>query len=360
MWVDGGIYYVLYAGKKLYDDNPSASVNCSVPNKNTSVEGNDEVKFHYKMNASDESQDLLFTTAHITKDGTKKGITFYHMLTAIRFQDGYMDTNSSINHITGVQFSNLMLEGDCSFKVDPEKFEPVVTSGKADVAWDVSGSTCGTGYRNTFNADEGTNDNGRWTSPNSKYMWVIPQTSTSSNEIKMTVYYRFGDEDQTREKTVSIPSSMQWKAGELHTFTINPVNVEPLVEMKENTSGKCTAAITNMGNYPVYMRAAIIPTWTDNEGYDNYVTWEETLTVNNKWVLKDDGFYYYNQVVDHQQSLNLLEEYEIPTAPNSGAKLQITVVAQSVKAIEMNDESGNPVETKFTTIGWKNPIPTTN
>ena len=189
--------------------------------------------------------------------------------------------------------------------------------------------------------------------------WLIPQTMTS--DIKLVITYTFGkdgENDITRTETLEFgrilaEKDVEWHAGELHTYTIrvDEVNVKiadyvsisgpvavPVEGAEEGEtldsyagSTKTNVVITNTGNTDVYIRAALIGQWLDEEsddpvfGYTDFTSgdfrsvdsWYQDqfgtsaqhdqgefvglvgydLSSSDYWEKHTDGYYYYKYVV---------------------------------------------------------------
>lgn len=355
-WIDGGIYYVLYACK----GNEGTTVSgLSVPAFSNPSSDNGTVSFTYTMpgeTSADSHQDLLFTTKHVKKTdaGTAQSITFYHMLTALRFADGYRGEGVSANTITSVTMKGLYNQGSCTFQANPDYGDnengiKKTTTFSTDKLYQI-------GWTN----QSGTSLDFQLTSTDQD-LWVVPQAVGSDHSMTLEVTYHIG-KGSDKTKTITFPSGTVWKAGERHTFSINPVNVVPSVTVSgPATNGLYTATITNTGNYPVYLRAAIVPTWTDVSGNVINVPWEGNITLDNTtqtdWEYDTDGYYYkktYLEKVGLSTPANSCTLSFTPTASStpSGATLKVNVAVQSVASKDMKEDNTASAD-KFTAIGWK-------
>ena len=345
-WVDDGIYYVLYAG------NGVSGLSNVAYSKTSDTDGT--VTFNYTMpneSSASSHEDLLFTTKHIKKAqaGTAQPITFYHMLTALRFKDGYKGDGESVNTFTSVTLKGLYNQGTCSFKANPD--------------YNVNGN--GIKKSETFSSDNlyqvnwsnqsNTSQNYELTAA-SQNLWVVPQSVATGHSMTMEVKYKFGNGSE-HTKEITFPAGTVWNAGERHTFSINPVNVVPAVNLTES-SGQYTATITNTGNYPVYMRAVIVPTWTDGNGNVINVPWEGNITFSNSdWVYDNtDGYYYKKTYLEkvgtaNNGNISTLVFKPTPSTMLTGATLKVNVAVQSVASKDMKD-GDTASDTKFSAISW--------
>lgn len=103
---------------------------------------------------------------------------------------------------------------------------------------------------------------------------------------------------------------------------------DPPDELLPNTSFHKDVKIKNMGESPCYIRVKVKFTDMDIGKYC-------TLDINKKWVLKDDGYYYYPDLVDSEEiTESLFTTVEIGDAPEEAIKdFDIIVYAESVQII---------------------------
>lgn len=100
-------------------------------------------------------------------------------------------------------------------------------------------------------------------------------------------------------------------------------------------------------DYPVYVRAAIVITWQNEEGtvyFSKPETADYTLVLNKTyWEKKSDGFYYYSEPVESGGKTPILiyECKQINPAPAEGYTLSVEIIAQTVQAVGSTDEN-NP------------------
>ena len=345
-WIDDGIYYVLYAGNAGKDLSGLSNIAYTTPSSDGGT-----VSFSYAMpsaSSADSHQDLLFTTKHIKKAqaGTAQPITFYHMLTALRFKDGYKGEGTSVNTFTSVTLKGLYNQGTCTFQADPDfKSDEGIKKSETFSSDNL--------YQVNWSNQSNTSQNYELTSA-SQNLWVIPQSVTDGHSMTMEVKYKFGTEGSVHKKDITFPAGTVWKAGERHTFSINPVNVVPAVTVSKSTTvtGQYTATITNTGNYPVYMRAVIVPTWTDGNGNVINVPWEGTITwggtTTSDWYDPVDNTFVYKSIVQALRTTqDLVFKLNTSSTPSvEGEKLRVDVAVQSVASNELN--ATNPLQS----IGW--------
>ena len=251
-------------------------------------------------------------------------------------------------------------------------------------------------YPQSFSAAGNKNNLG--SSDGSQIFWLIPQTFAATSEVKLRIAYTYGN--NSGEWTIDFGSvlgqkGVEWKAGELRTYTIKvdevnvkiedkvtisgptPVDVEGSTEKLDSYEGstKTDVWIQNTGNTDVYIRAALIGQWIDDEsgdpvfGYTDFTSgdfkfvasWYQDQFVGEKpqkqgkftglpgknWTLKSDGYYYYSEPVapgkiigtapedatnkDDYLGNPLFTEYKVGTAPGAavaGRVMQIHFVLE--------------------------------
>lgn len=352
---DDGMVFILYASHQTsgidnIDYHPSA-------------EGNSQITFDFTSpSAAGDMQDVLFTATTMKPGGQKtKSIHFDHTLTAIQFKDGYKDAVSP-NIFIDVEFKNLKTKGSCTMSVNPENEQPLADNG---ITW--SSVNTPTTYSMTFSGSS-TSEGEKWQSADAQTLWVIPQSADAGSPITMTIKYKFGTDGDEREATITLDPS-NWKAGERHVFSINPVSSKPAVTVTKSDDNKFGATVQNNGNYAVYMRAAIVPYWSDGtSGSYLNVPWSDDTNLDAKlykvnenfcWVKGNDGFYYYKGNVDgvgtgKAKNMNnpipILIDYVQPTAPKTGAELIMDVAVQTIVASEITSAAA------LTALGWENHV----
>ncbi len=126
-----------------------------------------------------------------------------------------------------------------------------------------------------------------------------------------------------------------------NTFTASTsgitVNEEFNNEVKENVN------VTNNSSYPVYVRATYVAYWvsdTDDSVLLEVPVISGTLHINHgtsetagePWIKKDDGYCYYNKIVQPgEKTSNFIDEIA-PSVVKPGYHLVIDVIAESVQA----------------------------
>lgn len=331
-----------------------------------------------------EQQDILFAYRSMTKDEhmgflpNGAPVLFQHALTAVKFAIGNDDDDISGNNIaiTEVIFNGLVNTGTCEISPSAETnyTDNKTTYSSAGVtSWPTKTATAnntissGT-YSGTQTYTSGSNNkfgDSWYSAGNEKNLndadgtqtfWLIPQTV--STDVTLTIKYTFAG--TPGEWTIAFgevlaAKSVEWKAGELRTYTIKVddvnVKIEDTVTVgqgqtttytddKGNThtiygGTKNGIKITNTGNTDAFMRVAITGQWVDADGapvfsftdytvqdiiqeiaswYDDqfgagngyfgvfdglvgYTKNGKTGAGNEGWVKGKDGYYYYTTKV---------------------------------------------------------------
>ena len=114
------------------------------------------------------------------------------------------------------------------------------------------------------------------------------------------------------------------------------------VQISENLDGgsKSDIRLTNLGNIPVFVRAAVIANWVDPQG--NVIAAPVSLpsSLGSNWHLYE-GYYYYSKTLApagegsrvYTTALfqKAIKEADM-TKPSADAHLQVTVLAESIQA----------------------------
>ena len=387
---------------------------------------------------------------------------FNHALTGVKFAIGNTAEDIAANEIaiTEVIFNGLYDKGTCTIKpVSENNYRDntgnyssssdgvVVWTGKeATTVSTVTGYSSGTfsttlqNYATSTKDDKGNTVLGHFTKngnyPDSfaeagatnnlndadatKTFWFIPQSlsrtaaqGTEGEEgyvagetpVTLTVKYTYRNEPGTWVIDFgTILSNIEWKAGELRTYTLRIADVNVKIEDRVNmadtyedwqtatNSYKDNVVITNTGNTPAFIRASIIGQWIDSEGrpvfaftdyqavepiknvpswyqdqfgsspkynfgyfsglvgYDATSKWpdEATKYSGSHWHKGTDGYYYYDQAVPVEESTEepLFEKYVMKLVPDIrvvNVPQEVTFVLEvATQAISANKTNGQP------------------
>lgn len=275
---------------------PAATIDAQGSNFDYKANGNIEFDYESPATAS-EQKDILFTSRSLSKEEytpkTGAPLLFHHALTGVKFrvknsddeiedmdivitkvefdgfqtsghctivpdkEDNYKDNTSNYSSATAVTWSTTELEGKTSINIS-EEFDGMI---------DYSSET--TSLPDHFYAKDG--DNNLNDASASKTFWIIPQKLTTGKTI--TIHFEMnGIKEQYFVLDVDkLKSDVEWKAGQLRTYTfkLNEVNVkiDDTVTIKgdENdaysASVKNNVTITNTGNTDAFIRAAVVGQW---------------------------------------------------------------------------------------------------
>ena len=118
-----------------------------------------------------------------------------------------------------------------------------------------------------------------------------------------------------------------------NTFTPSEVGTSITEQVSEKSMDRVT--ITNTGDIPAYIRAAIVVNWLDKDGNVCAATPEDaqyTLTAPHEdgWLKIGDYYYYTKPVAAGRETSSLLTATEI-SAPD-GYHLQVTILAEAIQA----------------------------
>ncbi len=119
-----------------------------------------------------------------------------------------------------------------------------------------------------------------------------------------------------------------------NTFTASTSGIT--VNEDFNNEVKKNVNVTNNSSYPVYVRATYVAYWvsdTDGSVLPEIAGVQGIINSSNKWVLKEDGYYYYNEILaPNATTENLIDEIAVPAAKPDGYTYVVDVIAESVQA----------------------------
>ncbi len=331
LWEKEGLYFFLRTGDQT---------GVGTPSYNTSTGA---ITFHYdgsSFTKAADQNDILFTSRSVKTEeeynmliDTQNGIPvfFHHVLTGVKFAIANEETDVKINSVV---FKGLYDSGDCV--VTPKKENDTYTnevgddgpvySSAAQSIWAATGlaasnasKTTGVSsdsYGDPIDFDEGPfaasfyaagNKNNLNKSDASQTFWFIPQALARTSDetpVTLTINYSIAGESDSWDLDLSdILSSITWKAGELRTYTIkiDDVNVRIEDNVTAGTNGivgstKDAVKITNTGNTDVFIRAAIVGQWLDEEDRPVFGFTDE---INQLYLVES---WYEDQFVNHTGS----------------------------------------------------------
>lgn len=423
------------------------------------------ISFDYTSPANAQAmQDILFSYRTLSENDYKTigksgaPVLFNHALTAVKFRIGNSDEDIAENSIkiTEVIFKGLYDTGTCTvtpYNEGDYVDNTTLYSSSIDgvVVWNSSASSTSTstGYssgtfgelvefaasgetgsfdsKGNYPADFATSGTKNLNDADAtQTFWFIPQSlsrTTSETPVTITVKYTYGTDSEAKEWVIDFSDivternkDIEWKAGELRTYTLRVaevnVKIEDEVNIVEQTddvyegSTKSNITITNTGNTTAYIRAAIVGQWIrevkDESGNitDSYPvfgftdktnelyiveSWYEDQFVNethnhgvfsglpgykengsrndynlNDWQLCDDGYYYYILPVDPKGATKkLFESYTVGTRPNAQSAGVVYPDAQMHFELEIATQAVTAMGSDGLSIGdwkaaWKN------
>lgn len=121
-----------------------------------------------------------------------------------------------------------------------------------------------------------------------------------------------------------------------------PVDPDILEDFGDNVKENVSVSVGDTG-YSVYVRAAVVVTWQDENGNvygekplenaDYAMQFGET-----GWVKGEDGYWYFDRAVESGQATDILIKACRPLrgAPMAGYGLNVTILAQTVQAAGRN------------------------
>ena len=250
-----------------------------------------------------EQTDILFSHTSISKEDhagylpNGAPVLMYHALTGVKFRTGWANDTGTKTIITGVRWKGLKSGGTCTVDFS-ENASEVVT-------WTPDASSTSTIFSQTFaNPDyssaagvDGTvgyikdtenpannkfgdswyaaaNDKNLNDTEGSLTFWFVPQEITNNVTLEVTFLVKTKDTPDGKEEvthTINFgqelnkdrTSNVEWKAGQLRTYTLKPfhVDVDVYDTMDASKTIKSDLHITNTGNVDQYVRVYIIGNW---------------------------------------------------------------------------------------------------
>lgn len=443
---DGWRYYHHYGDKDPWPETGTVDFYLRIPSnisgatfdENSYATGAKTIFTYTSPTTAEEQEDILFTgvtldkAAHDAK-ASEGGypVTLYHALTAVKFAIANPEDEVENIQVNSISFTGLKNTGTCTVnpKAAGTATDPFVVWTGTDATStseqqgdetittpNVISQTFTAGELVEFNktnnpdfgdsffnpgdgtaAKPGTDKQNINTQTASKTFWLVPQAFAESNAILRISYTINGNAEYIDLNLGEVLASVEWKAGQLRTYTIRMdevnVKIEDTVTIKGNANNgyaesiKENVTITNTGNTKAFIRAAIVGQWLDylNRpvfGFTDKVnnlylveSWYEDQFVNkgrdqgefeglagydqsnpyNGWTLCTDGYYYYTTVVPsvaeveavtQAQTAALFTSYTVGTIPNTeiaGQQIdhkemhfELEIATQAVSAIKLD------------------------
>lgn len=268
------------------------------------------IQFDYESpTTAAEQKDILFTSRTLNKkqyleDYQSKGlgapVYFDHVLTGVKFRSGSDNDNQTKTIITGVKFENLYGTGTCVVNPEATGDTPKVTWSdwgnltdftedgftnpdyvKADGAensdgtvnyikgegtytfgdsWYAAGST-----GRPFNTKNVNKEDGSLT------FWFIPQAIPSNAKLTVSFVIKTPDtvDGVPFEHVIdlgTLQAGVEWKAGQLRTYTLDPKEVDITITDQMTEDTKSNLHVSNTGNVDEFIRMLVIGNWYDSDG----------------------------------------------------------------------------------------------
>lgn len=143
---------------------------------------------------------------------------------------------------------------------------------------------------------------------------------------------------------------LMWKSSEVSNGFNSARSIDPeIIETFENNVKSDVMIKVPQTGYSVYVRAAIVVTWKNEQGEVLSLTpvsgADYMLSIGDNWEEDtDDGFYYYKQTVGSGEvTENLINECKpLKNAPVDGYALDVQIIAQTIQAAGHTDDgNGN-------------------
>ncbi len=315
-----------------------------------------KISFSY-TSPSDVSvqQDILFGYRSVDKatyntylpDGLP--VLLNHALTGVKFAAG----NPEDVTITGITISDIYNSGTCDITPASETdYKDVVathsSAGAAEWTLGETKASFSVEYSNTLvEFKPSTEEGGGSFGSKGKYpdnfathggknnlndtdasqtFWFIPQSfaDTTSRNVVLTVSYTVPGSTETLTLNIDFGRELgrrnvEWKAGQLYTYTIriDEVNVKiedtviPGGQISDTdphgivSSIKKDVKITNTGNTDAFIRAAIVGQWVIDQDGERVIMFGFTDEINHLYEVES---WYEDQFVDHSGQHGVFEE----------------------------------------------------
>ena len=253
------------------------------------------------LSTAKDQDDLLFSQTTLTKSEHNSylpngaPVLMYHALTGVKFRSGSDNSGATKTIITKVKFTGLKGSGHCVIDGSSIVWTPSSTTAYtytqtftnpdySEEAW-VDGTIGNEGGTAWDSALDGTS----WTAAAADHnlnntkgeltFWFIPQEITDAVKLEVTFCVKTPDTSgatgggefthQIDLGKILAAQNVEWKAGQLRTYTLDPKDVD--VEIYDTMSGKSKTNlhVTNTGNVAEYVRMLVIGNWYGWESEDD-------------------------------------------------------------------------------------------
>ena len=155
---------------------------------------------------------------------------------------------------------------------------------------------------------------------------LIPQSLSAQ---PVTVTANITANGRTYNMTTTLNSGA-WQPGYVTTYSIdyNSISVANVQILgSSNTNTISNVSVRNTGTENIWIRAAIVANWVDDEGLIMSPCDISGVTASG-WTRQPDGFYYCNSQLQPGNQITLISTVTKPAPPISGLTLEFSVSAQ--------------------------------
>ena len=329
LWDKEGLYFFLKATPKGEDIQDISKLRYFPVASSDTLAGS--IAFHYNQSQTlkaENQQDILFTSRAVTdEDEYEKliskddgiNILFHHALTGVKFRVGNDNSGTTKTVIKKVEIIGLYDTGDCviSPETEDDEYKDISDyySSASAVKWsnhamnlvnysqefsnptytptsgaeNKDGTVSETDYQNNGTYTFGTSwysaaaDNNLNNADGSLTFWFIPQAfmenyAARNVTLRVTFCVKTPDTPDGTEIVHTISNfgktladaGVEWKAGELRTYTLKPTDVD--VDIFDTMDGwvKSGLHVTNTGNVDEYVRMLLLGNWYGWENEADY------------------------------------------------------------------------------------------
>ena len=253
-----------------------------------------KITFNYSSQQNGAlQQDIVFSHTQISKndhDGYLPNgapVLMYHALTGVKFRSGSANGGPTKTIITKVVLSGLNDTGKGTFDPSTKTVtwpagDQSMSLGSFSLTYDNTAWSAAADKDNTVTyakdtahpennkfgdswyaaaADKNLNDE-----DGSLTFWLIPQTITKDATLELTFRVKTENTQQGTEITHTIKlgeklENVQWKAGQLRTYTLDPKDVDVDIFDQMSNLTKKNLEVTNTGNVDEYVRVMLMGNW---------------------------------------------------------------------------------------------------
>lgn len=305
--------------------------------------------FNYTLPSNaNEQQDLIFAQALNQTKQTVNGkvvLDFYHALSAVLFKVGTLPSDITIGEMT-IALNNVKSSGTCSISN---------TNNVLSFAWNTDNSSLES-YSQNFVKNDGYGNGDDISKIDSELAFMMIPHTFEGNAM-LNISFEINGKSYSFDHPLAITDEEGevtydgWSPNTKYTYILSikesvEVDVDDVVSGENNTI-KSDVKIQNTGLADVYMRAAIVGYWV-NENGDVVASWDikddvgTFVGLNNDNWFEQGGFYYHKNIVKVADFTSaLFDKYTLTKSPPIvGASLELNIVVQAVDADENMPWSG--------------------